>query len=87
MNRINAGGWLVLVIIIILFAMLMFGLSGCQIENRGGSISVLEPAPVVIETPDTLTLDEPLFRVLETAGGRLRLIVQDPTTRRYRVVD
>jgi hypothetical protein len=61
--------------------------SGCSIENRGGRVSVLEPDPVVIETPETLTLDEPLFRVLETAGGRLRLIVQDPITRRYRVVD
>lgn len=88
MNRINAGGWLVLVIVIILFAMLMFGLSGCTVENRGGRVSLLEPPePVVIETPDTLTLDTPVFRILETAGGRLRLIAQDPITRRYRVVD
>ena len=61
-------------------------LSGCQIENRGATVSWLQPPqPVVIARTD-LTLDEPVLRVLEVCCGRVRLIVQDPITRRYKMV-
>lgn len=70
---------------ILLLALLVT--TGCTIENRGGSISLLEPPPPVVVETTALTLDEPVIRVLETFGGRIRLIVQDPITRRYRVAD
>jgi hypothetical protein len=73
--------------VVIVLWIVLGSLLGCSIENRGGRISVLEPAPVVIETRPALTLDEPVLRILETFGGRLRIIVQDPVTRHYRVVD
>ena len=62
-------------------------LSGCKIENRGGSVSWLEPpAPIVIETRAALVPDEPVFRILDIYGGRMRLLVQDPITRHYKMV-
>jgi hypothetical protein len=61
--------------------------SGCKIENRGGSVSWLEPpAPIVIETRAALVPDEPVFRILDIYGGRMRLLVQDPITRHYKMV-
>lgn len=86
MNRIGASGMLVLAIVVILLALLVFGLSGCQIENRGATISWLQPPPPVVVDRADLTLDEPVLRVLEVCCGRVRLIVQDPTTRRYKMV-
>jgi hypothetical protein len=62
-------------------------LAGCTIENKGGSISLLQPQPpIVIETRAALVPDEPIFRILDIYGGRMRLLVQDPITRHFKVV-
>ena len=67
--------------------LLLFILTGCKIENKGGSVSFMEPPPpIVIETRAALVPDEPVFRILDMYGGRMRLLVQDPVTRHYKVV-
>ena len=67
--------------------LLLFILTGCKIENKGGSVSFMEPPPpIVIETRTALVPDEPVFRILDIYGGRMRLLVQDPITRHYKVV-
>jgi len=67
-------------------AVLLALLSGCQIENRGATVSWLQPQPPIVIDRAALTVDEPVLRVLEVCCGRVRLIVQDPITRRYKVV-
>lgn len=63
-------------------------LAGCRIENKGGSISLLEPpAPIVIPAaPQELGEEEPILRILDISGGRMRLLVRDPLTGHYKVV-
>lgn len=65
---------------------LLLLLAGCQIENRGSSLSLLQPpAPVVIPAAAP-GAEEPVLRILDSYGGRMRLLVRDPLTGHYKVV-
>ena len=91
-RRVSQG--LTLVILIVLAAVLLIALAGCQTRPaRAGieeptfddavmSASKLDAAKLTVSDG---SLYQPAFRILDDRG-RLRLIVQDPITHHYVIV-